>query len=398
MAAFTGTLNTNEFYNALFNAYRLIEVFADGLEALDTSLASMFRADGGMYQDKSVFTDMDVLWSRVWDPNDTNVLAPEMTAAPVQQEIVLDKKRQIGLYTDQYLSKRAWMDPYVFDGFNSVVQAQVGNTRRLYEQRMVDTYVGTVSTDKGNQTVQVDLTAAVGSATGTEAAEIQVKTIAKTIGDAFVGISDSSREWNDYGFMKAYNRGDFMIIWNAEWYNKMTYVDLPSIYHIENLLENGRTLPAKYFGAAANLTDHTTADGVADRSMQEYSIRVDTSGKYSATGTKIAHVFPGDVLPESTPLVAHDVAETYAVYTTPVNGRNMAINCASTVHAYTEDANVIAKIVHKNGIRYLSSFETETEFFNPKNLSSNRYLTWMFAEPQYLYNYPLVTVEASANA
>lgn len=392
MAAFTGTLNTNEFYNSLFNAYRLIEVFADGLDALDDSLADTFRADGGMYQDKSVFTDMDVLWSRVWDPTDTNVLAPEMTAAPVQQEIVIDQKRQIGLYTDQYLSKRAWMDPYVFDGFNSVVQAQVGNTRKLYEQRMVDTYIGTTTTDKGSQTVNVDIDAAVGTATGQEANGLQATAIAAAIADTFVAMGDSSRDWNDYGFMKAYARGDFMIVWNAEWYNKIRYIDLPTIYHIEDLLESGRVLPAKYFGTA---TAAGTANGTTDRAAQEYSIRVNTSGAYAANGTSIAHVFPGDVLPSGTPIVAADTAETYAAYSATVNGRSLTVNVASTVHAYTEDADIICKIIHKNGIRYLSSFETETEFFNPKNLSSNRYLTWMYAEPQYLYNYPLVTLTAA---
>lgn len=395
MAAFTGTLNTNEFYNSLFNAYRLIEVFADGLDGLDDSLANRFRADGGMYQDKSVFTDMDVLWSRVWDPTDTNVLAPEMTAAPVQQEIVLDQKRQIGLYTDQYLSKRAWMDPYVFDGFNSVVQAQVGNTRRLYEQRMVDTYIGTVTTDKGKQTVELDLDAAVGTATGQEANGLQATEIAATIADVFVAMGDSSREWNDYGFMKAYSRDDFFIIWNAGWYNKIRYIDLPTIYHIEDLLASGKVLPAKYFGAE---TAAGTADGTTNRATQEYSIRVNNDGAYAANGSSIAHVFPGDVLPSGTPIVAWETAETYAAYTATVNGRSLTVNVASTVHAYTEDANVICKIIHKNGIRYLSSFETETEFFNPKNLSSNRYLTWMFAKPQYLYNYPLVTLVADTQA
>lgn len=395
MAAFTGTLNTNEFYNSLFNAYRLIEVFADGLEALDDSLADRFRADGGMYQDKSVFTDMDVLWSRVWDPTDTNVLAPEMTAAPVQQEIVLDQKRQIGLYTDQYLSKRAWMDPYVFDGFNSVVQAQVGNTRKLYEQRMVDTYIGTTSTAVGNQTVSVNISAAVGTATGQEANGLQATAIAAAIADTFVAMADSSRDYNDYGFMKAYARGDFMIVWNAEWYNKIRYIDLPTIYHIDDLLENGRVLPAKYFGAAAAAG---TADGSTHRAMQEYSIRTTAAGAYNASGTTIAHVFPGDLLPSGTPIVAATATETYTSYAATVNGRSLTINVATGVHAYTEDANIICKIIHTNGIRYLSSFETETEFFNPKNLSSNRYLTWMFAKPQYLYNYPLVTLTASSQA
>lgn len=54
MAAFTGTLNTNEFYSALFNAYKLITTFADNLDGLDNSLAAKFKMDGGRYGDKSV--------------------------------------------------------------------------------------------------------------------------------------------------------------------------------------------------------------------------------------------------------------------------------------------------------------------------------------------------------
>ena len=108
---FDGSLNSNEFYNGLFNAYRLFYMYADNLKGIDTiSLAEKYRADGGMYSDQSVFTDMDVLYSRVWDPNDTNVLAPEAVVQPKQEKITVDKFRQIGIYTDEYLSKRAWMD------------------------------------------------------------------------------------------------------------------------------------------------------------------------------------------------------------------------------------------------------------------------------------------------
>ena len=139
MANFTGTLNTNEWYNGLFNAYRLVETFSDSLTGLDNSLSERYKTDGGMYRDQSVYTDMDILYSREWDPTDNNVLEPEMKAKPVQQTIVLDKKRQIGLYVEQYLSKRAWMEEGIFDAFLSVVQSLVSKTRKVYEQRMVDT-------------------------------------------------------------------------------------------------------------------------------------------------------------------------------------------------------------------------------------------------------------------
>ena len=391
MANFTGTLNTNEFYNSLFNAYRLITTFADGLDALDDSLANKFRSDGGMYQDKSVFTDMDVLMSREWDPADTNVLAPELTVAPVQQEIVVNSKRQIGLYAETWTSKRAWMDPSVFDAFNSVVQAQVGNTKRLYEQRLVDVFIGTESTSVGQQAQSIDITTAVGSATGEEANRLAAQCIATAMADIMVKVKDSSPDFNDYEFIKAYNESDLEIIWNASWYNKILYTDLPTIFHKDELLKKGHVLPARYFGSA---TAAGTANGTTDRAMDEYKIRVDGNGDYSATGIVLKNVFPGDILPLGTPIVAHTTALTTASWTTTYNGRGYTFQVYSTVHAYTEDGDIICKIVHKNGVRYLSSFETSTEFWNPKNLTTNRYLTWMFAKPQHLANYPFITATA----
>jgi hypothetical protein len=389
-AAFSGTLKTNEFYNALFNAYRLITTFADGLDALDDSLANKFRSDGGMYQDKSVFTDMDVLMSRDWDPSDTNVLAPELTVAPAQQEIVVNKKRQIGLYSEAYLSRRAWLEPSVFDAFNSVVQAQVGNTKKLYEQRLVDVFVGTTVSSVGKQSVNVDVTTAVGSATGEEANRLEAQAIAKAYADVMVDVKDSTRDYNDYGFVKAYDEGDMEIVWNALYYNKILYTDLPTIYHKDNLLKSGRVLPAHYFGAP--VTSSTTADGSTHRALQEYKIRVNSSGVYSASGTVLKNVFPGDLLPSGTPIVAPSTGVTTASWTTTYNGRSYTFTVYSTVHAYAVSANVIAKVIHKNGVRYLSSFETSTEFWNPKNLTTNRYLTWMFANPEYLKNYPFITL------
>ena len=101
MANFIGSLNTNEFYNSIYNMLRLSYVYADNLAGLDDSLANKYRADGGMYNDQSIYTDMDIIYSRVWDPDDTNVLAPEAVVKPVQQTITTDKFRQIGLYTDE---------------------------------------------------------------------------------------------------------------------------------------------------------------------------------------------------------------------------------------------------------------------------------------------------------
>lgn len=387
MAAFTGQMNSNEFYNALFNAYRLYYMYSDNLRGLDDSLATKYRADGGMYHDQNVFTDLDVLYSRVWDPKDTNVLAPEAVVAPKQQTITVDKFRQIGLYTDEYLSKRAWMDPTNYDQFRTVVQKQVSETKRVFEQKLVDTFVGIVR-NGGQQDRTLQLPTDENDAEAQN--RLQAQAIAKEIGDVLVKLKDSSNQYNKNGFLKSFDTGDFDVVWNADYYNKILYTDLPTIYHKENLLKEGKALDSHYFGTVA-LGSATTANGTTIRARREYFIPVNASGEYAAAGPNVFHVFPGDVLPNKTPINATGI-DTFADITATINGKSRTVSACTSAFAYVEDSKVICKIIHKEAIKYLSSFETGSEFWNPKNLSTNRYLTWAYAEPETLDGYPLITI------
>ena len=387
MAAFNGQMNSNEFYNATFNAYRLFCMYSDNLRGLDDSLASRYRADGGMYHDQNVFTDMDVLYSRVWDPNDTNVLAPEAVVAPKQQKITVDKFRQIGLYTDEYLSKRAWMDPTNYDQFRSVVQKQVSETRRVFEQKLVDTFVGVIQ-NGGAQDRTLELPVVADDAEAQN--RLQAQTIAKEIGDVLVKMKDTSNIYNKNGFLKSFNSDDFDVVWNSEYYNKVLYTDLPTIFHKENLLKEGKVLDSHYFGTAT-LGATSTANGTTVRARREYFIPVDASGAYAAAGPKVTHVFPGDLLPNKTPINATGV-DTFTNITATINGRSRTVAACTSAFAYIANTKVICKIIHKDAIKYLSSFETGSEFWNPKNLTTNRYLTWAYAEPDTLDGYPLITI------
>ena len=386
---FNGRLNSNEFYNSIYNAVRLYMIYADNLKGMDKkNLAEKYRTDGGMYNDQSVFTDMDVLYSRIWDPNDTNVLAPEAVVKPVQERITVDQFRQIGIYTDEYLSKRAWMDPATYDEFRSVVQKQSAETKRLYEQRMVDVFVG-VEPSAASQTITLTLP------TDTDAEKqnrLQAQAIAKKIGDLFVELKDTTNNFNVNGFIKSFDKGDIDIIWNADYYNQIRYVDLPTIFHKEDLLENGIVLPARYFGTRKTITGDAHADGTDKfRAEMEAFIPVDATGKYSANGTNVVHVFPGDVLPNLTPISSEGTAN-YLTKEFTVNGVKRTIQYYTDVRAYQVDPKIICKLVHKDAVKYMSSFETATEFWNPKNLTTNRYLTWAYAKPQLLNGYPFITL------
>ena len=386
MANFTGSLNTNEFYNSIYNMLRLSYVYADNLAGLDDSLANKYRADGGMYNDQSIYTDMDIIYSRVWDPDDTNVLAPEAVVKPVQQTITTDKFRQIGLYTDEYLSKRAWMDAAKYDEFRAVVQKQVSETKKVFEQKLVDTFVGGIQ-NGGAQ----DVTLTLPTDSNAEAQNrLQAQAIATKIGDLFVDLKDSNEKYNKNGFTKSFKMEDFDIVWNSEYYNKMLYTDLTTIFHNENLLKQGHVMPSRYFctfvlGAAS------TADGSTIIARREYFIPVGNNGEYAAAGPKVKHVFPGDVLPKGTPVNATG-ADTFASITTTINGRSRTVKAATSAYAAKLQSKVICKLIHKDAIKYMSSFETGTEFWNPKNLTTNRYLTWAYAEPETLDGYPIITI------
>ena len=403
MANFTGTLNTNEFYNSLFNAFRLISTYADSLSGMDGSLAAEWRTDGGEYNDKSVWASMDILASPEWDQNDTNVLAPEMRVKPAQQEITVNKKRQIGLYTEAYMSKRAWMDPTVFAAFQAVVGAQVGKTRRLYDTLKCNVFAGTTQSSVGSQTQTITFLTESGEGVTDEATPVtttyadveklnrlQAQAIAQKIADIFVALQDPSRDYNDRGFMDAFAEDRFKIIWNADWYNKILKIDLPTIFHKDELLKNGKVLASRYFGDI--VASSTTANGTSHRALEEYKIRVDGTGAYDAAGTVIKNVFPGDLLPAGTPIVAPSAAETTGSGSFTIDGRSYTITYYSTVHAYAVSSKKICQIVHNDCVRYLSSWETETDFWNPKALTTQRYLTWCFADPERLVHLPFVSV------
>ena len=373
MGSFTGTLNVNEFYSGLFNAYKLIATFADGLDGLDNTLAERFKMEGGAYHDKSVWSDTDILETREWDPTDTNVLATEQKVKPVQQEIIVNQKRQIALTTDQYLTKRAWAEPGAFEQFNSIVQAQVGNTQKVYEQRLVNTSTGTIEAKmpngKGSKQAQT-----VVIPTGTTE-ELRVRLIGRKIANIFVDVEDSTRDYNDYGFMKAYKKESMLIVWNAAYLNEFKYVDLPTIFHKDGIIEfTGVQLPGRYFGRSVLSSD--IGEGKIIGAIGAYdSTKGTIRAKKEFTYNQV-HYFPGDAL--------------------ATNGTYISVSGLEASNVYIEDPTIICKIMHKDSIKYLSGFETSTEFWNPKNLTSNRYLTWIYADPDYLRNYPLITLREMA--
>lgn len=356
MANFTGTLNANAVYAMLFNAYRLITTIGDNLEGLDDSLAKRFKIDGGNYEDQLVWTYVDILKSYVFDPTDTNVLEPGEKVVPKQQSMKVDKVRQISLYipTD-FLTKQAFMNPSYYDTFQTVVEKQVGETRRVYDQRLMDTYLGTTETSVGLQKQTVALETVENDAEATN--RLQATAIAEKIANIYVDMKDSTRDYNDLAYLVSTPKSKTFILWNSAFYNKILKVDLPTIFNKEGLLSEGEVLPSRYFGKVNSASGTVAASNTTIRSLIETDYTVNQV---------VTHIFPGDLLPSGA---------QYEANTT-----------------YTVDGDIICKIISNDSVKYLSAIETESEFWNPKNHSRNRYLTFMYGDPDRLAVRPFVTL------
>lgn len=366
---FNGSLNSNEVFQSIFNMIISQQVFADNVKGTYSQLADMFKTDGTLYGDTKLFYATDVLKSRVWGGHTaaeaSNLLAINRPEDPECQAITLDQFRQIDITVDNYLSKRAWSTEGAFNDFQSVILGWIKTTKRIYESTLINTYVGTVTAnDQKESSVAVPLSDYEVSGDLEATNRLRAQTIAKSLADLFVNMKDVSRDYNSYGFLRSYDTSDLIVVWNAEWVNKITKYDLPTLFHKEGLIEKFEqyTLPAKYFGNVVT-TGGTVGQGALTtaRALNEMDC-------YATGGQFLGHVFAGESVPATAVVQANEV--------------------------YTLNQDIICKVLHKDSIKYMSAFEVATSFFNPRSLTENHYLTWGYSNPAYLYNYPVISVTA----
>ena len=372
MSAFNGQLNSNEIFAAIYNMIISQQVFADNIYDTKSTLADMSRVDGSLYGDTKLYYSTDVLKSFEWtgDAEAQNLLKLHRPEAPECQAITIDTFRMIPLTVDNYLSKRAFSTEGAFSAFNSQMLGWMRDTKKVYDATMFNSYVGTTSSAVGKQSKTINLpTAPTGTEADTEAYNrIVAQTIATEMADLIVDLEDVSRDYNDYGNLRSYNVDDLVFVWNSEQVNKIKKLDLPTIFHKDGLVDKfaEHTLPARYFGTVNASSGNTGASNTTIRSLieKDYNTVEPNQPGYDAK----KHVFPGDLLPNST---AYEANETY-----------------------TEDASIVCKIYHKDSIPFMTAFETGTEFFNPRSLTETHYLIWGYNGLEYLKNYPFITVKA----
>lgn len=192
---FTGTLTPNLIFGALFNMIISQQVFADNIVGTKSALVDRSRRDGSLYGDTKLYYATDVLKSAPWgaDEEAPNLLKLYRPKAPQCQAIKLDTFRQIAVTVDNYLTKQAWSTEGAFSEFNSVMLGWIRDTKRIYDSTLFNVYIGTTITEKNKQHLVVDVTSAVGSATGEEKSRIEAGVIGQAMADLLVDLEDATR-------------------------------------------------------------------------------------------------------------------------------------------------------------------------------------------------------------
>lgn len=361
MPPFSGQLNANEIFAALFNMIISQQTFADNIAGGSPKLVGAAKVDGSMNGDTKLYYSTDALEVDDWgaDAEAANLLALHRPPAPKCQAIVINQKKQISLTVDNYLSKRAWMDEGSFGTFTSVMLQWIGDTKRVYDEKTYNAFLGTAETSIGSQMAQINLTTAIGEATGEEANRLEAQAISQGLADIVDNMTlDATGDYNDYGYLRSIARDSLRVIWNNAWVNKITKLDLPTIFH-KDIISMSEKLPSKFFGTVNS--DAKQGNGTTIRSLIDQKITTGTGQQATTT-----HYRAGDLIKTT--------------------------DTAPAGTSYTVNPKVICKIVTVLP-PYMSGFQVGTSFFNGKSLTENHYLTFMHNTLEYLKGKPLVTVK-----
>lgn len=362
MPAFSGVLNSNEIFASCYNMIISQQVNASNVKEGFSSLVNRARVDGGLYGDTKLYYDTDVLKSHAWggDTEASNLLSLDRPEDPECQAIYLNVFRQIRVTVDYYLSKRAWKDEGAFASFTSITLGWLRETKKVYDQTTYNAFIGVhVSSVQADKNITLStITTPATTADDESAARLRAQRIGKGIADLMVAMKDVSRDFNDYNHLKSYDEDEIIIVFNSEFVNEITYLDLPTIFHKEGIVKkiSQEMLPSRYFG---NILTTSKTVGANDdvRAMYEQEITV--------SGTAY-HLFAGDKFPVGAVVASGD--------------------------GYEVDPKIIAKVMTVLP-PYMSAFEVGTSFFNPRSLTENHYLTFGHNELEHLYAHPFVRVK-----
>lgn len=398
---FNGQLKDNKVLNqgavtiAMFNMIISQQVF-DGNVA-STELADRFRVDGTLFGDTKLFHSFDIGSPEDWtnDSEAPDLLKLNRNKSGKTQSIVMGVYKIIAITTDQYLSKQAFMSEGSFADYTSFLTSSLRKIKKVYDRSLINVKLGTMtpSTDR----CKIELVTPLGSTTE-ETNRLEAQTLASELMILKADLEDNNRDFNSFNYLRSYSADDFIAVWNVRKHAKITKLDLPSIFHNEINADGGFTqydLPEKWFGSPAS-SDLTLPQSAPSSVVN----RILVSGWYkvymgvgeteielvSKPDSSSVFLWAGDAVPYKGQ-VYHD------------NVRNVDVSVTATTlpkeYYYVVDDTIAFVLVHKDSLPFMSGFETSSEFWNARSLTTNNYLIFGHNELEFLEEFPriVVTVE-----
>lgn len=365
------TLNVNEVQAYFHNMIISIEMLGFNNEDNFKSLVNRAKVDGSLYGDTKVYRPVVIGRTTAWAgyAEAGNLLNLEYQKQPAEQVIVLDVFRKIVLTTDKILSKRAFNDAGVFGEYISILDATVRQTKDIYDETTYNAWIGT-HTSSVQTDYEIDVDGARGNAsTEEEANRLEATKIAEDVANLAIDMKNVNRKYNDYGIIRRTNLNKLLVVWNSKYVNKITKVDLPTIFHKDGLLEikPENVLPAEYFGTVN--TSATVGDGSTVRALVE--LEFNTVAPQNASYNPAKHVFAGELVP---------TGET-----------------APAGASYTVDGDIIAKVMDEKSVPFMSGFEVGADFFNPLSQTTNKILIWGHNTLDYIKEKPFFNIVKKSN-
>lgn len=383
------TLNQNMITSALFNMLISQQVFDN--KVASTELADRFRVDGTLYGDTKLYHSFDIGSPEDWlaDEEAPNLLALARNKSGKSQTITMGIYKMITITVDQYLSKQAFMSDGTFAEYTSFLTGSLRKIKRVYDRALINNKLGTLepSTSRCDITIKTPK-----GSTIEETNRLEAQTIASELVVLKADLEDNSRDFNKLGYLRSYPANELMAIWNVKKHAKITKLDLPTIFH-NNIDVGGGfkeyDLPEKWFGVPAT-TDYT----LPTSKPTEVKKRILVSGWYIVTnGGEMELVKKPNV--NAVFLWAGDeVPYVGQVYVDEV--RRITVTVTSTTipaeYHYTVDGSIAFMLVHTSSLPFMSGFESGTEFWNSRSLTTNHYLIFGHNELEFIEEYPRIRV------
>lgn len=383
------TLNQNKITAALFNMIISQQVFDS--KVASTELADRFRVDGTLFGDTKLYHSFDIGSPEDWldDAEAPNLLALNRNKSGKTQSITMGVYKMISITIDQYLSKQAFMGEGTFAEYTSFLTGSLRKIKRVYDRSLINNKIGTLTPSTSRCDISI---VTPKGATVEETNRLEAQTIASELVVLKADLEDNNRDFNALGYLRSYSADELMAVWNVKKHAKITKVDLPSIFHNDINVEGGfkqYDLPEKWFGvpATADLElPKVKPTEVKNRILVSGWYEVATAGEMNLVqkpNNNAVFLWAGDEVPY-----------TGQVYSDEV--RRVTVTVAATSIAkeyyYVVDPDIAFVLVHSSALPFMSGFETGTEFWNARSLTSNHYLIFGHNNLEFIEEYPRIRV------